>query len=306
MLITILGPTATGKTQLAVALAHKIKGEIISADSRQVYRKMTIGTGKDMMDFRIDGILIPYHLIDIANAGEEYNLFRFTSDFKKAYEDIVSRNKTPIICGGTGMYIEAVLRNFAVPDVAVNDEFRKSLESLSDEELKTMLLQYKTLHNETDTENRRRLIRALEIAHFSAEKNIANNTFLPTEQFIFGIQLPREEVRNKITQRLHARIKEGMIEEVRELLRSGVSPTRLIRYGLEYKFITEYLMNEYSFDEMIRLLNIAIHQFSKRQMTWFRGMERRGLKINWINGQLPMEQKLKIIRETISDVPESD
>ncbi|MEI6122935.1 MAG: tRNA (adenosine(37)-N6)-dimethylallyltransferase MiaA [Bacteroidota bacterium] len=300
MLITILGPTACGKTQLAVALAHQIHGEIISADSRQVYRRMSIGTGKDLMDFHIQGTHIPYHLIDIANPGDEYNLFRFTNDFKNAYRDITSRQLTPILCGGTGMYIEAVLRNFAVPDVAQNHEFRKTLENRTDDELKAMLLQHKTLHNETDTENRRRLIRALEIAHFSAEKTIASQPLLQSPHIIFGIQLPRAEVRNSITLRLQTRLKQGMIDEVRELLDSGVSPSRLIRYGLEYKYITEYLLNQYSFDEMVRLLNIAIHQFSKRQMTWFRGMQRRGLTIHWLDGLLPMNEKLNCIQTMLS------
>ncbi len=295
MLITILGPTATGKTQLAVALAHNIGGEIISADSRQVYRNMTIGTGKDLSDFTEEGITIPYHLIDIAEAGEEYNLFRFTQDFKAAYLDIVARGKTPMLCGGTGMYIEAVLRNYAVPDVGVDEAFRQSLAAKTDEELKEMLLQYKSLHNDTDTENRRRLIRALEISHFSAEKNIATVSYLPTQQYIFGIQLPRDVVRDRITHRLHARLQEGMIAEVQALLDAGISPSRLIRYGLEYKFITEYLLHQYTYDEMVRLLNIAIHQFSKRQMTWFRGMERRNLKIHWIDGLLPMADKLTLI-----------
>ena len=297
MLITILGPTATGKTQLAVALAHNIGGEIISADSRQVYRNMTIGTGKDLSDFTLEDITIPYHLIDIADAGEEYNLFRFTQDFKAAYLNIVGRGKTPILCGGTGMYIEAVLRNYAVPDVGVDEAFRQSLAAKTDEELKEMLLQYKSLHNDTDTENRRRLIRALEIAHFSSEKNIATESYLPAQQYIFGIQLPRDVVRDRITDRLHARLQEGMIAEVQALLDAGISPTRLIRYGLEYKFITEYLLHQYSYDEMVRLLNIAIHQFSKRQMTWFRGMERRNLKIHWIDGLLPMTDKLTLIEE---------
>lgn len=298
MLITILGPTATGKTQLAVALAHNIGGEIISADSRQVYRNMTIGTGKDLSDFTVEGITIPYHLIDIAEAGEEYNLFRFTQDFKVAYLDIVGRGKTPILCGGTGMYIEAVLRNYAVPDVGVDEAFRQSLATKSDDELKEMLLEYKSLHNDTDTENRRRLIRALEIAHFSLEKNIATESYLPAQQYIFGIQLPRDVVRDRITHRLHARLQEGMIDEVQALLDAGISPTRLIRYGLEYKFITEYLLHQYSYDEMVRLLNIAIHQFSKRQMTWFRGMERRNLKIHWIDGLLPMADRLTLIEDS--------
>jgi tRNA dimethylallyltransferase len=294
-LITILGPTACGKTSLAVHLAYKIGGEIISADSRQVYRGMTIGTGKDLDDYIINGIKIPCHLIDIAEAGEEYNLFRFISDFKNSYVEITNKKNVPILCGGTGMYIEAVLKNYAVPDVPVNEEFRKTLENKTDEELIEILESYKSLHNDTDTENRRRLIRAVEIAHFSSEKKISQEKGFMGESHVFGVQLPRDIVRKRITERLYKRLKEGMIEEVQALLDSGINANRLIRYGLEYKYITQYLLKEYSYDEMVRLLNIAIHQFSKRQMTWFRGMERRGIKINWIDGMLSMEEKLKKI-----------
>jgi tRNA dimethylallyltransferase len=300
MLITILGPTACGKTLLAVALAEKINGEIISADSRQVYRGMTIGTGKDLDDYVINGHKIPFHLIDIAEAGEEYNLFRFMSDFNKTYNEIVKRKRLPIICGGTGMYIEAVLKNYLVPDVPVNEEFRSTLENKTDAELVTMLESYKSLHNDTDTENRRRLIRAIEIAHFSTEKKISQETRFVGGSYVFGVQMPRDIVRKRITERLYNRLNEGMIAEVQSLLDAGVSASRLIRYGLEYKYITKYLLKEYSYDEMMRLLNIAIHQFSKRQMTWFRGMERRGLKINWIDGMLPLERKIEQIQAVIA------
>jgi tRNA dimethylallyltransferase len=234
-------------------------------------------------------------------AGEEYNLFRFTDDFKKAFEDIRKRKRVPILCGGTGLYIESILRNYAVPDVPQSEAFRKSIEDKTDEELKAELMKYKSLHNDTDTENRRRLVRALEIAHFSAEKQIHTESFLPEKQFIFGISLPREEVRQRITDRLHFRLKNGMIEEVRALLDKGVSASRLIRYGLEYKYITEYLLKQHSCDEMVHLLNIAIHQFSKRQMTWFRGMERRGLQINWIDGLLDIETKIVQIQKIIGE-----
>ncbi|HOV10507.1 MAG TPA: tRNA (adenosine(37)-N6)-dimethylallyltransferase MiaA [Bacteroidales bacterium] len=298
-MITILGPTACGKTQLAVALADKTGGEIISADSRQVYRGMTIGTGKDLDDYLIEEKKIPFHLIDIVAAGEEYNLFRFVSDFKNVLDEIIKRKKLPVLCGGTGMYIEAVLKNFAIPDVPVNEAFRKTLENKTDQELQELLKSYKTLHNETDTENRRRLIRALEIAHFAAEKKVIPEKLFEGESYVFGISMPREIVRKRITERLHKRLEEGMIEEVKQLLDSGVSASRLIRYGLEYKYITQYLLEEYSYDEMVRLLNIAIHQFSKRQMTWFRGMERRGININWVDGMLPMEEKLKQIESLL-------
>jgi tRNA dimethylallyltransferase len=301
MLITILGPTATGKTTLAAHLAERLDGEIISADSRQVYRKMDIGTGKDICDYTLNGKKIPFHLIDIAEAGEEYNLFRFASDFRKSFEDISSRKKVPILCGGTGLYIESVLRNYAVPDVPQSEEFRRSLDNKTDDELKAELMKYKSLHNETDTENRRRLVRALEIAHFSAEKQIHTDSYLPEKQFIFAISLPREVVRQRITDRLHLRLQNGMIEEVQALLDAGVSTSRLIRYGLEYKFITEYLLKMHTYEEMFSLLNIAIHQFSKRQMTWFHGMERRGLQINWIDGLLPMSEKLNIIEDFLAN-----
>ncbi|HOY30504.1 MAG TPA: tRNA (adenosine(37)-N6)-dimethylallyltransferase MiaA [Bacteroidales bacterium] len=300
-MITILGPTACGKTRFAAALAYETGGEIISADSRQVYRGMTIGTGKDLEDYIIRGVGIPYHLIDIAAAGEEYNLFRFISDFKIKYTEIVQREKNPILCGGTGLYIEAVLKNYAVPDVPVNEEFRKTLENKTDEELTELLESYKSLHNDTDTENRHRLIRAIEIAHFSSEKGFSKGKIFKGQSFVFGVLMPRDIVRKRITERLHKRLNEGMIEEVQVLLDSGVTASRLIRYGLEYKYITQYLLNEYSYDEMVRLLNIAIHQFSKRQMTWFRGMERRGIKINWIDGMLPMEEKLKKIESKLKE-----
>jgi len=301
ILITILGPTACGKTKLAALLASEIGGEIISADSRQVYRGMTIGTGKDLADYVVGGKTIPCHLVDIAEAGEEYNLFRFMSDFNKAYSEIVERKRIPIICGGTGMYIEAVLKNYLVPDVPVNEEFRSTLENKTDAELISMLESFKSLHNDTDTENRRRLIRAIEIAHFSTEKKISQETRFVGESYVFGVQMPRDVVRNRITERLYKRLNEGMIAEVQALLDAGVSASRLIRYGLEYKHITQYLLKEYSYDEMVNLLNIAIHQFSKRQMTWFRGMERRGLKINWIDGMLPLERKIEQIQAVISD-----
>lgn len=299
-LITILGPTATGKTQLASHLALIIQGEIISADSRQVYRNMTIGTGKDLEDYKINDIQIPFHLIDIAEPGEEYNLFRFVSDAKNKIREINGRSHVSIICGGTGMYIEALLRKFDVPDVPPDNTFRESLEEKSDEELTSMLQSFKSLHNHTDTENRRRLIRAVEIAHFSATKGKELHDLFPEKQFVFGIQLPREEVRRRITERLHARLEQGMIAEVEALLSSGVAAERLIRYGLEYKFITEYIIGKTSYNDMVRLLNIAIHQFSKRQMTWFRGMERRGVAIQWIDGTLPMQKKLDFILDEIN------
>jgi tRNA dimethylallyltransferase len=301
MLLTILGPTACGKTRLAVHLAATANGEIISADSRQVYRNMDIGTGKDLQEYTFRGLNIPYHLIDITEAGDEYNLYRFVNDFKNAYRLIIQRNRLPVLCGGTGLYIEAVLKNFSIPDVPMNSDFRSSLANKSDEELTALLKTYKTPHNKTDTENRRRLIRALEIAHFSAEKAINDKNSIIDRALIFGINMPREIVRQRITDRLQARLKQGMIKEVAALISAGISPERLIRYGLEYKFITLYLTGKLSLDEMTTLLNIAIHQFAKRQMTWFRGMERRGLKIHWIDGMLPDEEKMDFISRKMAE-----
>lgn len=301
MLLTILGPTACGKTRLAVHLAAAANGEIISADSRQVYRNMDIGTGKDLQEYTFRGLNIPYHLIDITEAGDEYNLYRFVNDFKNAYSLIIQRNRLPVLCGGTGLYIEAVLKNFSIPDVPQNSDFRSSLANKSDEELTALLKTYKTPHNKTDTENRRRLIRALEIAHFSAAKAINDKNSIIDRALIFGINMPREIVRQRITDRLQARLKQGMIQEVAALISGGISPERLIRYGLEYKFITLYLTGKLSLDEMTTLLNIAIHQFAKRQMTWFKGMERRGLKIQWIDGLLPDEEKMDFISRKMAE-----
>ena len=297
-MITILGPTASGKTPVAARLAAEIGGEIISADSRQVYRRMDIGTGKDLEDYGE----VPYHLIDICEPGTKYNLFEYQQDFYDAYLDIQGRGAVPILCGGTGLYIEAVLKGYKLSPVPQNQELRDSLEGKSLEELTEMLVKLKAqngsnMHNKTDVDSCQRAIRAIEIETY----NIAHPTPLrelpPIDSLIIGIDIDRELRREKITRRLKARLDNGMVEEVRALLNEGIPAEDLIYYGLEYKFLTEYLTGQLSYDEMFSRLEIAIHQFAKRQMTWFRGMERRGFKINWINASLPMEEKIERIKE---------
>ena len=297
-MITILGPTASGKTPVAARLAAEIGGEIISADSRQVYRRMDIGTGKDLEDYGE----VPYHLIDICEPGTKYNLFEYQQDFYDAYLDIQGRGAVPILCGGTGLYIEAVLKGYKLSPVPQNQELRDSLEGKSLEELTEMLAKLKAqngsnMHNKTDVDSCQRAIRAIEIETY----NIAHPTPLrelpPVDSLIIGIDIDRELRREKITRRLKARLDNGMVEEVKALLDEGIPAEDLIYYGLEYKFLTEFLIGYLSYDEMFRQLEIAIHQFAKRQMTWFRGMERRGFKINWINASLPMEEKIERIKE---------
>ena len=297
-MITILGPTASGKTPVAARLAAEIGGEIISADSRQVYRRMDIGTGKDLEDYGE----VPYHLIDICEPGTKYNLFEYQQDFYDAYLDIQGRGAVPILCGGTGLYIEAVLKGYKLSPVPQNQELRDSLEGKSIEELTEMLAKLKAqngsnMHNKTDVDSCQRAIRAIEIETY----NIAHPTPLrelpPVDSLIIGIDIDRELRREKITRRLKARLDNGMVEEVKALLDEGIPAEDLIYYGLEYKFLTEFLIGHLSYDEMFRQLEIAIHQFAKRQMTWFRGMERRGFIINWINASLPMEEKIERIKE---------
>jgi tRNA dimethylallyltransferase len=299
-LIVILGPTASGKTKLAVNVASKLNGEIISADSRQVYRGMNIGTGKDYEEYLpafkqnhdwpagIEGV----HLIDIVEAGESYNVAFFQRDFQKAYQDIFSRNKTPILCGGTGMYIESVLRNYEDTQVPISQGFRDELSLKTGAEL-ISIFQGKYFQENADISTRKRLIRAMEIGKWKLENVILKkevfNLFLNINKIVFGINIPVEIRRKRITKRLHDRLNNGLIEEVKYLLESGISAEKLIFYGLEYKFITEYLIGELSFDEMTKRLEIAIHQFAKRQMTFFRSMERKGIKINWLDGMLPVE-----------------
>lgn len=294
-IVTIVGPTASGKTSIACHLAYELGGEIISGDSRQVYKGMDIGTGKDLSDYVVNGTPVPYHLIDICEAGEKYNLFEFQQDFHEAYNDVTSRGILPILCGGSGLYVESVLRGYSLPNVPINNELRENYYSLSLGQLTDVLASYKALHNTTDTENKRRAIRAIEIEEYKKQQEVVNKNYLPLNSLIIGVEIGREQRRSKISQRLRARLQEGMIEEVRAILDQGVAAEDLIYYGLEYKFVTQYVIGELSYDEMVEKLEIAIHQFAKRQMTWFRGMEKRGLKIHWIDSQLPMESKVEEI-----------
>ncbi len=319
-MITILGPTASGKTPVAAALAAAlpsvpdggIGGEIISADSRQVYRRMDIGTGKDLADYTVTSLLsgrpagasspieIPYHLIDICEPGTKYNLFQYQQDFFDAYQQIQSRGAVPILCGGTGLYIEAVLKGYQLSPVPQNPELRASLDGRTLDELTTMLRELKAktgtvMHNTTDVDSCQRAIRAIEIETYNLENPLPRRELPPVDSLIIGIDIDRELRRQKITRRLKARLDEGMVDEVRRLLDEGIPADDLIYYGLEYKFLTEYIIGHLTYDEMFRQLEIAIHQFAKRQMTWFRGMERRGFTIHWIDATLPTADKIAAI-----------
>lgn len=299
-LITVLGPTASGKTTFAAALADRLNTEIISADSRQIYRSMDIGTGKDISDYTVNGKTIPYHLIDIHDPGYKYNVFEYQHDFFSAYETIKNKGKLPVLCGGTGMYIEAVLKGYKLLDVPENKELRDNLKDKSLQELETILEGYKVLHNKTDVDTAQRAIRAIEIEEYYKQQAPGQNEYEPINSLIVGIGIDRELRREKITRRLHARLKEGMVEEVRNILATGINPDDLIYYGLEYKYLTLYIIGELSYDEMISQLEIAIHQFAKRQMTWFRGMERRGNNIHWIDATLPTEKKITFVEELLN------
>lgn len=290
--ITIIGVTASGKTALAVGVAAALNGEIISADSRQIYRRMDIGTGKDLSEYTSAGKNIPYHLIDICEPGYKYNLYEYRRDFENAYTDIIGRGKTPVICGGSGLYVETVLKGYAMPNVPENKELRSALSDKTLPELEKILSQYKTLHNTTDTDTCKRAIRAIEIAEYYKNCPAEQLEDKPLNTLLVGIKIDRERRRNNITTRLHARLKEGLVDEVKKLLDEGIPPENLIYYGLEYKYITEYIIGKTSYDETVRLLEIAIHQFAKRQMTWFRGMERRGFAIHWIDYEMPLEEKI--------------
>lgn len=291
--ITILGPTASGKTPFATALALHLDAEIISADSRQIYRKMDLGTGKDLEDYTIDGKEIPYHLIDIVDAGYKYNVFEYQQDFINAYNDIKSRGKNVILCGGTGLYLEAVLKGYKLLPVPENKELRESLQDKTLEELTQVLQQYKELHNTTDVDTCKRAIRAIEIEEYYKSRPTEESYFPTLNSLIVGVDIDREKRRQKISKRLQTRLDEGMVDEVRSILNDGVAPEDLIYYGLEYKYLTQYVIGELSYDEMVNGLEIAIHQFAKRQMTWFRGMERRGFLINWVSADLSTEEKIK-------------
>jgi tRNA dimethylallyltransferase len=299
-LITILGPTASGKTPLAAALADRLGTEIISGDSRQVYRRMDLGTGKDLVDYTVEGRQVPYHLIDIVEPGYKYNVFEYQRDFLKAYQEIAAKNKLPILCGGTGMYIESVLKGYRLLPVPENPELRASLEGKSLEELTGILEGYKKLHNSTDVDTAKRAIRAIEIEEYYKQQPAEYREFPSLKSLIIGVDIDRELRREKITRRLKQRLDEGMVEEVRGLLEEGIPAENLIYYGLEYKFLTQYAIGELTFDEMFHQLETAIHQFAKRQMTWFRGMERRGFKIHWLDATLPMDVKTEQIINLIN------
>ena len=314
-MITILGPTASGKTSLAAALASHINGmdssmwsgdthgaEIISADSRQVYRGMDIGTGKDLEDYTVGGKLIPYHLIDICDAGTKYNLFQYQQDFYDAYQDITQRGVLPILCGGTGLYIESVLKGYHLSPVPQNPALRSSLEGKTLEELTDMLVDLKAkngsnMHNRTDVDTAQRAIRAIEIETYNLEHPMPERELPAVDSLVIGVSIDRDARRDKITRRLKQRLENGMVEEIKGLLDRGIPAENLLYYGLEYKFITEYVIGKTSYEEMLKGLEIAIHQFAKRQMTWFRGMERRGFTIHWIDALQPMEQKVEQVFE---------
>ncbi len=299
-LITILGPTASGKTSLAAALAARLKTEIISGDSRQVYRKMDLGTGKDLSDYVVDGYQVPYHLIDIVDPGYKYNVFEYQRDFLAAYEDMRSRGLLPILCGGTGMYLESILKGYRLLPVPENKELRERLSSKSLAELTEILSHYKKLHNSTDVDTVKRAIRAIEIEEFYLTQDVNARSFPEIHSLIIGVDINRELRREKITRRLKKRLEEGMVDEVKSLLAEGIHPDDLIYYGLEYKYLTLYAIGKLSYEEMFHQLEIAIHQFAKRQMTWFRGMERRGFQIHWINAESPIEENVKLIVDLIN------
>lgn len=303
-MITILGPTASGKTDIAAHLAAELSAEIISADSRQVYRRMDIGTGKDLADYVVDGKRVPYHLIDIVEPGTKYNLFEYQRDFLEAYNDIRSRGKNVILCGGTGLYIESVLKGYRLIPVPENKELRHELEGKSLLELTSILERLKAennsnMHNSTDVDTSKRAIRAIEIEMAYKEAHVEERTFPKIDNVIIGVGIDRDLRRMKITRRLDQRLQDGMVDEVKSLLDSGIPADDLIYYGLEYKFATEYILGKSTFEEMHRSLEIAIHQFAKRQMTWFRGMERRGFTIHWIDAADSMEEKINVIKKVL-------
>ena len=294
-LITILGPTATGKTTLACHLAALLHGEIISADSRQVYRGMDLGTGKDLSDFHLKDYDVPYHLIDIVDPGYEFNVFEFQQHVVRALEKVEHNGRLPILCGGSGLYLDAVLRGYQLQRVPENKVLREFLETLSMESLTRKLKSYGPVHNTTDINDRRRLIKAIEIAEHHINHPKPDFIMPRVSSINFGLHFERQQLRDRITQRLKQRLEEGMVDEVRNLLSSGLLPEQLKFYGLEYRLITQYVMGELTYNEMFELLNTAIHQFAKRQMTWFRRMENGGVRIHWINGNINLEEKLATI-----------
>jgi tRNA dimethylallyltransferase len=301
-MITILGPTASGKTTLAALAASRLNGEVISADSRQVYRGMNLGTGKDYGDYTVDGKQVPFHLIDIVDPGVEYSVYDYQRDFLKAYRAVLSRGRMPVLCGGTGLYLESVLDRYRLLQVPANPRRRAYFETLSDDELVALLASYTAPHNVSDTSDRKRLMRALEIQEFYRSHPQSPPPLPAIDSVIFGISFPRHVTRARITERLRKRLDAGMVEEVRHLLSGGLPPQKLIYYGLEYKYITRYIFGELSYDAMFEQLNTAIHQFAKRQMTWFHRMERHGHEINWIDGTLEDEKKMAFILERMNKI----
>ena len=300
-LITVLGPTASGKTRFAVQLADRLGAEIISGDSRQVYRRMDLGTGKDLDDYRIGDRSVPYHLIDIVEPGTKYNVFEYQRDFLEAYNDIHQRGRKAVLCGGTGLYIESVLRAYRLSPVPQNPELRERLADKSLEALTALLATYKSLHNTTDVDTAQRAIRAIEIEEYYASCPVEERSFPAIRTLTVGVDVDREVRRHRITDRLLQRLQEGLVEEVEALLASGITAEQLIYYGLEYKFVTMYVTGKMSYDDMVRGLEIAIHQFAKRQMTWFRGMERRGTHIHWIDASLPRAEQVELIKNLMYD-----
>lgn len=306
-LLSVIGPTASGKTALAVRLAAEIGGEVISADSRQVYRGMDLGTGKDLEEYTFEGKQVPYHLIDVVEAGYKYNVFEYQRDFLRVWEDCRNRKVFPVLCGGSGLYVESVLKSYELLPVPVNEALRASLAAYSLEELTKILASYKKLHNTTDVDTVKRAVRAIEIEEYYLSHSREAKEFPEIHSLVIGVDVDREVRRQRITTRLHERLKQGMVEEVENLLKKGtLLPDDLIYYGLEYKYITLYLTGNLSYQEMVGKLNTAIHQFAKRQMTWFRKMEREGIPIVWIDGMLPMDEKVARIKARLFQDPETD
>jgi len=287
--LVITGPTASGKTNLAANVALKVGGEVISADSRQVYRNMNIGSGKDYDDYVIGDIRVPVHLIDIAEAGYKYNVFEYQRDFRKVYTSLRERSVFPVVCGGSGMYIDSIIKGYRLAEVPPDNNLRLTLEKKPMEELVSILEGYRKLHNKTDIDTKKRVIRAIEIEHHKQVHGTDFSSFTAPKALVVGIMLNRDERRKRISERLHKRLSDGMVDEVENLIRMGVSRDTLIYYGLEYKYITQYIDGLLSYNDMVSSLEIAIHQFAKRQMTWFRGMERKGTVINWIDGSLSIK-----------------
>lgn len=294
-ILVITGPTATGKTRLAALVADRLGGEVISADSRQVYRGMDIGTGKDLSDYIIEGRRVPVHMVDIVDAGYRYNVYEYQRDFLKVCEDLSARGVFPVVCGGSGMYVDSIVSGYRLVQVPVNPSLRALLAGRSPEELTEILSQYKSLHNKTDVDTVKRAVRAIEIADWYAHHPVDESPFPVRNPLVTAVFVDRETRRQRISDRLRARLGEGMIEEVQRLLAGGIHPDDLIYYGLEYKYITLFLMNRLSREEMVQKLEVEIHRFAKRQMTWFRGMERRGIAINWIDGNMGDEEKTACI-----------